>query len=1373
VRDNLVVATIGAACWGAPLSLFLPSQALRAQAPPSIVYVIDGDGAGDFDTRTLRRGFDLFGSADAAFSGMRATGHFGTAFSNYGDCDGTLRNCQGNTILTTTQGRRAPFFEVEWVYGAPPSQYLKIRQVAPSVANATGGGWMAGYNRTVLGTPKRFAPHDGTLGRLFSGVTNTVDGSCRDHAGFANGFYDTPGKQLLPTSDCAATWGSEGWRGAPPVDAAGWKAEFAERGAGFAWEFWRVPRERQRLDRRFIGSNHHTYGETSDFNTEVLANYGVVAPGGFGAPRFQGYPLGLLIRFDVFNFALPSVNGAYFVQATIVNRSADLWGAPIDYDSLYFGLSQGTLFTSGSNSRYALPGLGLVLYHQSNVQGPGGPCGDQFRQPYSGWSCVGNTYVGRGYGFGAIATIILKSPLGDLRNKLFTRTARGDPCTVGADPFCMPDHPFAGDTITFNRQAFGDYGGADAVTWGTGTRASFGYMSATEANTLSGRAITDFNERTQYSTFRSEFWPTNKAHHNKYVPPGGWDWNHDGILDTLAMDTCGRYGCAAVDSDTMPGGWLNRRGNIGGLQSFGPFSLRAGDTTSFVYAMVGDGDSVQIWSQIQAVLDLYLNLYLTPDAPPPVDIAATQVTAGTDARGTAQPGVRLFFAGDPERWVDPYLAKLADDVDAAVPGSALGVLASLNPTLAADLRARAADNFERLEIYKSCDDGRTFTADASCAAHPTADVAGAPPGLGWRAYAVYDVDALGRPLPHAFTDDAVQDGRTYLYAIVGKTRGAALLLITPDGPAEIEFAPAVRNVLSLSPSDPNVASVYVPVSKPAGYRPARAEITARGTTTAPFTVELTDSARTASYRAVFGHEILVARDSSLSQAAPLASVVTVRRHDRVHIGGNQAVDSVIRRETFTDPSRLPFLVEGTGTVVGTAVSGDVLTTTTRYGAPVTGLGFVLVRADGVPVFASVSLAPDRTMPADLLGRAAHPGFFVHVDQSAAGQYDAAAERQLRGPQSLTEQRLAPSDSVVPRDLVDRFMVQWREAYASRPSTRDAVGVYEITWTDDPFGVVRGLVLNLDNPAATEAELQTVLGARIVGTIGRTDAETAELAGVDQTDLVPGYLPFTVRNVTFDRPVDVAMARRASNRLVLGGGGDTISVEIQPTVWVPGDGLVFLENIVEDSTVGVFGPPPYYGLVLGPDGLPIRRTRRAVTFRGPVLGCDTPRASCNPVLQGTPGATGYDPLRSGDRTRFAYVSGFTPTTEIAFTVAAATTGAAITAVTDSALAGIRVVPNPFVLYSLYQTSAGEPRLLFTRVPPRGTLRIYTVAGQFVQQITWEPADLEGDGDLAWNLTSREGEVVGGGLYVWVLTAPSDPSDPASRPVTARGKLVIVR
>jgi len=1361
---------LNAMAFGAMVSLLPAGVAHGQRAPqsaPTLVTTVTAEGNGpDFDTRTLNRGFKLFSSADAAFSGMRATGNYGTAITNYGDCDGTLRNCQGNVVSSATQGNRAPYFEVEWVYGVPPSQFVKIRSVAPSVANATGGGWMAAYNRTVLGSPKRFGPADGTLGRMFSGATSTEDGSCRDHTGFSNGFYGG-GLQILPASDCSETWGSEGWRGAHPIDQEGWKAVFDAQGMNFAWDFWRVPEANQRLDKPFLGTRHHVYGETSDFMADILNNYGSVVPGGTGAPVYQGYPLGIYIHFDAFNFAVPTVADAYFVQATIVNRSEDLWGTPIDYDSLYFGLSQGTLFSTQAVSRYAMPEYGMVVYHNNNVQGAGGPCDAASRQPYSGWTCTGSSSALRGYGAGATAIIFLKSPIGDLRNKLFTRTAAGTPCTVGLDPFCNPGHPNAGDTLTFNRQAFGDYGGADAATWLTNTQASFGYLSATEENTLAGRAITDFNERTQYSTFRSEFWPANKAHHNKYLPPGGWDYNKDGILDTLALDTCGQFGCAGVDSDTMPGGWLNRRGNIGGLQSLGPISLGAGDTTSIIYAHVGSSDSANFWAQVNAVVDLYLNFYLSPESPPAAQIVSTQVTPGTDQFGTINPGVTIFYSDAPERWVDPFLTKLASDVETS---PAFSDLLLLNPDLPDSLRARAANNFERLEVYKSCDGGGSFTADSDCDGDPAVKVDGTSDVFGWRAYSTILADDNGN-IPNSFEDGNVDGGRTYLYVLIGKSRGATYLLDTPTGPDTVVFSPSIRNPLSRSTSDPNVSAVYVPASKPAGYVAASVAFTSAPTATVPFSLSLSDAVVSASYRAVFGHEILVARDSNTTTNEATQSVVTIRRRQRVDVAG-VGVDSVLRSESFTYPSELVFLVEGAGVAAGTSTVGNIVTTTTRYGAANTGLGFVLARADGTPIFGSTTLEADEATPAELLSRDEYPGFVVDADQTVAGTHNQNAEAQVRGQQSLDEQNLFPSDSVVPRGLVNSFMVQWRETSATRPNTADGVGTYEATWADDPFGVERGFVINKTNPAATEAEVRATLAARTLPTTGLTDAETAALLNVDQTDLVPVKVPFTLRNVTFGRDVQVAMTRRVSNRLLLGNGIDTVSVEIQEDQWIPGDRLYLIEDIVEDSTAA---PPPAGtgGVILDGSGQPVQRTRRAATFTQAVFGCNSVREPCNPVLQTTPGATGYDPFRPGDITRFAYYVGFKPTTEYAFDVIAASTGSAITAVTDSALKLIGVVPNPYVVYSAYQTTAAEGRLMFTGLPSQGTLRIYTVAGQFVQQIAWTADDLQGDGDLFWNMRTREGIDVASGLYLWVVTTNSNPTDPNSAELQARGKFVVIR
>jgi hypothetical protein len=309
------------------------------------------------------------------------------------------------------------------------------------------------------------------------------------------------------------------------------------------------------------------------------------------------------------------------------------------------------------------------------------------------------------------------------------------------------------------------------------------------------------------------------------------------------------------------------------------------------------------------------------------------------------------------------------------------------------------------------------------------------------------------------------------------------------------------------------------------------------------------------------------------------------------------------------------------------------------------------------------------------------------------------------------------------------------------------------------------MLDLAEPGTTTSELLSALAGRAVGGIALTDSATAALLYVDQSELVPLSFPFTVRNRTFARPVAVAALRRLDDVILLGSGDDTISVEIPDNVWVPGDRLVFIEDIREDSLASG-------GLVLDSLGQPAQRLRRAISFSRAVLGCDTPRLSCNPLRDGSPGATGYVPMLPGDRTEFEYYAGFPETGAFTFEVLAAVTGTAVT-VTDSALRLIRVVPNPYVVYSAYQTSLEEGRLLFTNMPPAGTLRIYTVAGQFVQQITWEPPDLEGDGDLYWNLRTRGGLDVASGLYLWVLNAPSDPGNPASTPLRASGKFVIIR
>lgn len=111
--------------------------------------------------------------------------------------------------------------------------------------------------------------------------------------------------------------------------------------------------------------------------------------------------------------------------------------------------------------------------------------------------------------------------------------------------------------------------------------------------------------------------------------------------------------------------------------------------------------------------------------------------------------------------------------------------------------------------------------------------------------------------------------------------------------------------------------------------------------------------------------------------------------------------------------------------------------------------------------------------------------------------------------------------------------------------------------------------------------------------------------------------------------------------------------------------------------------------------------------------------------------------------------------------------------------IHVVPNPFVVQSVFGRvqSSGlvHSRVLFVNVPKEGMLRVYTISGQMVQQLSWTASDLvvAGDdsphGDLPYNLRTREGRDLATGLYLYVITA----RDAGASSAVARGKFVVIR
>jgi hypothetical protein len=115
-----------------------------------------------------------------------------------------------------------------------------------------------------------------------------------------------------------------------------------------------------------------------------------------------------------------------------------------------------------------------------------------------------------------------------------------------------------------------------------------------------------------------------------------------------------------------------------------------------------------------------------------------------------------------------------------------------------------------------------------------------------------------------------------------------------------------------------------------------------------------------------------------------------------------------------------------------------------------------------------------------------------------------------------------------------------------------------------------------------------------------------------------------------------------------------------------------------------------------------------------------------------------------------------------------------------LSKISVVPNPYIVRadvddvnSANRTSVGN--IVFTGLPDQGTIRIYTVSGQYLQELTWTASDLlrtgnnSTSGDLAYNLRTREGIDLGSGLYLFVVTATGEKG----KNQVYRGKFVIIR
>ncbi len=128
----------------------------------------------------------------------------------------------------------------------------------------------------------------------------------------------------------------------------------------------------------------------------------------------------------------------------------------------------------------------------------------------------------------------------------------------------------------------------------------------------------------------------------------------------------------------------------------------------------------------------------------------------------------------------------------------------------------------------------------------------------------------------------------------------------------------------------------------------------------------------------------------------------------------------------------------------------------------------------------------------------------------------------------------------------------------------------------------------------------------------------------------------------------------------------------------------------------------------------------------------------------------------------FVQTFTPiNSSYKFTVSPAT----FENVTKSILDSVKVVPNPYVVRSELDLDYNYRRILFTNLPEKCTIRIYTLSGELIETIeynvqqtitkdntTYKPFDLT-KGYAEWDFLTRNDQIPAPGIYIYHIQTPN--------------------
>ena len=85
--------------------------------------------------------------------------------------------------------------------------------------------------------------------------------------------------------------------------------------------------------------------------------------------------------------------------------------------------------------------------------------------------------------------------------------------------------------------------------------------------------------------------------------------------------------------------------------------------------------------------------------------------------------------------------------------------------------------------------------------------------------------------------------------------------------------------------------------------------------------------------------------------------------------------------------------------------------------------------------------------------------------------------------------------------------------------------------------------------------------------------------------------------------------------------------------------------------------------------------------------------------------------------------------------------------------VRVVPNPYLVHSDFESASSGGRIRFTKLPHECRIRIYTVSGELVDTFEHQSINntdgVVNSGNEWWDLKNDNGVDISPGLYIYVV------------------------